>query len=100
MPSMCSRVCTSCGKMFQARTADVNRGWAMFCSKSCKGYSARNRPVEKIKNPKKKNKNRRRPNRQNVFDLSAALAEKVYRMDNPISVEPLNSWEYDGPHDC
>ncbi|MCA0856130.1 hypothetical protein [Phaeobacter italicus] len=25
-----------CGKEFQARTADVKRGWGKFCSKSCK----------------------------------------------------------------
>lgn len=25
-----------CGREFQARTADVNRGWGKFCSKSCK----------------------------------------------------------------
>ena len=26
----------SCGALFTARTADVKRGWALFCSKSCK----------------------------------------------------------------
>jgi hypothetical protein len=26
----------SCGKVFTARTADRKRGWARFCSKSCK----------------------------------------------------------------
>ena len=25
-----------CGKQFNARVADRNRGWARFCSKSCK----------------------------------------------------------------
>ena len=25
-----------CGKLFTARVADRNRGWARFCSKSCK----------------------------------------------------------------
>ena len=25
-----------CGKSFMARVADRNRGWARFCSKSCK----------------------------------------------------------------
>jgi endogenous inhibitor of DNA gyrase (YacG/DUF329 family) len=28
--------CHSCGKLFTARVADRNRGWAKFCSKSCK----------------------------------------------------------------
>lgn len=28
--------CKCCGNPFVARTADRNRGWAKFCSKSCK----------------------------------------------------------------
>ncbi len=28
--------CKSCGDDFVARVADRNRGWARFCSKSCK----------------------------------------------------------------
>ncbi len=30
------RSCKWCKTSFYARTADVNRGWAKFCSKSCK----------------------------------------------------------------
>lgn len=28
--------CKCCGDMFTARTADRKRGWAQYCSKSCK----------------------------------------------------------------
>lgn len=28
--------CARCGDPFRARTADRKRGWARFCSKSCK----------------------------------------------------------------
>lgn len=28
--------CKTCGGPFEARVADRNRGWARFCSKSCK----------------------------------------------------------------
>lgn len=31
-----SRSCARCGALFQARTADVKRGWGRYCSKSCK----------------------------------------------------------------
>lgn len=33
-----SRTCANkkCGKVFEARSADVARGWAKFCCKSCK----------------------------------------------------------------
>ena len=30
------RVCLCCERQFTARQADVNRGWARFCSKRCK----------------------------------------------------------------
>lgn len=33
---MTERKCKRCLKPFKARTADVARGWAKFCSKSCK----------------------------------------------------------------
>lgn len=36
MASMTACKCGSCGITFQARTADVKRGWGKFCSKSCK----------------------------------------------------------------
>ena len=36
MPSMVTRKCKYCHDPFPARTADVRRGWAKFCSKSCK----------------------------------------------------------------
>jgi hypothetical protein len=30
------RKCRNCGGSFFAKAADVKRGWARFCSKSCK----------------------------------------------------------------
>jgi len=36
MPSMVTRKCKYCHDLFPARVADVKRGWAKFCSKSCK----------------------------------------------------------------
>ena len=43
---MTMRTCECCRKSFQARTADVNRGWARFCSKSCKAMKqAANGPL-------------------------------------------------------
>lgn len=36
MASTATYECQRCGKPFQARTADRARGWARFCSKSCK----------------------------------------------------------------
>lgn len=36
MAHLTERHCQWCKAKFMARTADVNRGWALFCSKSCK----------------------------------------------------------------
>ncbi len=36
MAHLTERTCQWCRAKFMARTADVNRGWAKFCSKSCK----------------------------------------------------------------
>lgn len=33
---MVDKVCKTCKEVFSARQADINRGWAKFCSKSCK----------------------------------------------------------------
>lgn len=39
----CERTCKSCGKQFVARVADAKRGWARFCSKSCKAIEQEQR---------------------------------------------------------
>jgi endogenous inhibitor of DNA gyrase (YacG/DUF329 family) len=36
MVSMTTVKCKKCKTEFEARTADVKRGWGKFCSKSCK----------------------------------------------------------------
>lgn len=40
-PRMVDRICAnrSCRKQFQARAADVKRGWGRFCCKSCKAIA-------------------------------------------------------------
>lgn len=36
MTSMTTVKCANCKTEFEARTADINRGWGKFCSKVCK----------------------------------------------------------------
>lgn len=36
MAAMMDKKCKNCKTVFSARVADHNRGWARFCSKSCK----------------------------------------------------------------
>lgn len=49
MTSMTTVICGNkkCRKEFQARTADVNRGWGKFCSKSCKAKKQGRLPMSK-----------------------------------------------------
>lgn len=35
----CERTCSHCLGKFTARVADVNRGWARYCSKRCKAIA-------------------------------------------------------------
>ncbi len=43
------RQCKCCNATFKARAADVNRGWALFCSKSCKATDQeRNKKLKTI----------------------------------------------------
>ncbi len=59
MPSMITRKCACCGKEFEARTADVKRGWAKYCSKSCKAIKQEQRTgqyaVYKVQSDKSEN---------------------------------------------
>lgn len=43
MATMIDRTCSNpqCGKSFEARQSDVNRGWGLYCSKQCKARSDR-----------------------------------------------------------
>jgi hypothetical protein len=43
MPSMVDCVCRWCKTIFQARTADVKRGWGKYCSKHCKAMEQEKR---------------------------------------------------------
>ncbi|MDN7179086.1 hypothetical protein M0D69_13895 [Caballeronia sp. SEWSISQ10-4 2] len=43
MASTVERKCQWCKEPFTARTADVKRGWARFCSKSCKASTQEKR---------------------------------------------------------
>lgn len=40
--------CACCGDPFVARVADRNRGWARFCSKSCKAIKQEQRTGQNV----------------------------------------------------
>lgn len=43
MTSTATYYCKRCKEPFTARTADRKRGWALFCSKSCKAIKQEQR---------------------------------------------------------
>ena len=43
MTSTAQYKCQQCQELFTARTADRKRGWAIFCSKSCKAIKQEQR---------------------------------------------------------
>jgi endogenous inhibitor of DNA gyrase (YacG/DUF329 family) len=43
MPAMQTVKCKRCQQPFQARVADIRRGWGKFCSKSCKAIKQEQR---------------------------------------------------------
>lgn len=43
MASTAQYKCQNCKDLFTARTADRDRGWARFCSKSCKAVKQEKR---------------------------------------------------------
>lgn len=62
---MIDRICISCKKPFKARAADVARGWAKCCSKSC---AAIRRERVNIPSPKQLKQRRIYAERQNRDD--------------------------------
>lgn len=49
MPKTAQYKCQNCKDLFTARTADRARGWARFCSKSCKA-STQERKTHQFRN--------------------------------------------------
>ena len=47
MSSMTTVNCKKCKTPFEARTADIKRGWGKFCSKSCKAKTQGRLPMSK-----------------------------------------------------
>lgn len=58
--------CAQCNSLFEARIADRKRGWARFCSKSCKAIKQEKRTGQMteylMRGHKGKNSKRRRGN--------------------------------------
>ena len=52
MASTATYQCKECKKPFEARTTDRARGWALFCSKSCKAVKQTKRRDRKSSYPR------------------------------------------------
>lgn len=61
------RTCESCRKPFNAKPADVKRGWARFCSKRCKAI----------------NQSQEMPKGAGLYPIAGDL-DDVHDLDDPI----------------
>lgn len=79
MASTATYKCKSCASLFVARTADRARGWALFCSKSCKAIKQTNAAIVKAK--------KRAPWQR--YDKCQTYDDKLDLLRNPRLIEPL-----------
>ncbi|WP_162651586.1 hypothetical protein [Lentilitoribacter sp. Alg239-R112] len=70
MPSMVQVNCKTCSLPFDARTADVARGWGKFCSKSCKAKEQEKRTGQNKSYLHRKNTRRDIDGDDDDYDLS------------------------------
>jgi len=73
MTSTATYQCKECGKPFEARTADRARGWARYCSKSCKA----------VRQTKKANKSGRGRSRYPRHDGVSQMKYKFCHCGSP-----------------
>lgn len=86
-----TRNCKCCNVQFKARQADVNRGWALFCNKSCKAkYQVSNKRVKPLKKLVTVSYNTVALEEFNRFDLQKKLLNHlIYEWDNNIFEQSL-----------
>jgi endogenous inhibitor of DNA gyrase (YacG/DUF329 family) len=95
--------CKHCGNPRKVRTADVKRGWGLFCNKRCKALDQESTTGQYAKLVNK-------PAKKKVDDLSwmhirtgnsmlALLNRKIDQMEGP-QMEPRSEGDYAGPHHC
>lgn len=78
---MIERICAShkCNNEFMAKPADVKRGWALYCSKSCKAiHQEFKKRKDCMKNPTVKSVPVKRKKTNNLFSRKE-LTETLYR---------------------
>jgi hypothetical protein len=73
------RKCRRCGCAFMARDADVRRGWAKFCSKSCAEKARMSAAIREAKH--------RAPWQR--YDLCTSDDDRRDLLRNPRIIEPL-----------
>lgn len=83
-----AKICKCCGSKFLARKADCDRGWAMYCSKSCKASHAaksRRRHAHTARG--------RMPSAAEIADAYVTRNDPIACDDeHPLSSEALGQW--------
>lgn len=87
------RKCEQCGNQFIARQADLNRGWARFCGKSCAAlFRARNHKPKSLR--KSANVPKLEPLKREValntnYDASFAEWDRIVAEEDGVPTPPI-----------
>jgi len=73
----------ACGNLYMAREADLRRGWAKSCSKSCAAKRREKYPTKKVRTRQRKRKNERRRRGRDFDNYNP----------HPFSMEALGQWD-------
>lgn len=93
MPRMIDRKCKCCGKDFQARAADVARGWGLYCSKSCKAKVQEQKSGQHKAYLNGRGVSNLHPERLKNYHSSSYHEDwKIFDDDHPFSSESLGQW--------
>lgn len=105
MATMVTVNCRRCNNPFQARVADRNRGWGVYCSKSCKAiYTKGNRTKKRKSNYKRHDGLSPMMHKfchcgenavnglHTITGIEWLCAQHIHENDHPFSCEGLGQW--------
>ena len=87
--------CKYCDKKFQARPADIKRGWGKFCSKSCKAKEQEKRTGQYKKLTEEMAAMKRDSNRDHLISL---IDRKLRTIDIADDIDVFDTWSMGHEH--
>jgi hypothetical protein len=92
MPTMVDQKCKCCKKEFQARSADIKRGWGLYCSKSCKAKIQEKKNGQHAAYLGGRGVSNLHPERLKHYDRTGHLDDDDDYDTHPFSSDALGQW--------